>query len=307
MKANSILQTIGSTPHVRINKLFLSQFEVWIKLEKNNPGGSIKDRIALSMVEDAEKRGILKTGSVIIEPTSGNTGIGLAMVAAVKGYKLILVMPESMSVERRKLMSVYGAEFVLTPREKGMKGAIEKAKELAETTENSWIPGQFENPANPEIHFETTAHEIAADFPDGLDYIITGVGTGGHISGVSKYLKSLWPNLKVFAVEPELSPVISGGAPGPHPLQGIGAGFIPKNLDTTLIDGVIGVSKDSAFDFARRLAKEEAIFAGVSTGASLAAVSKKLAEIPAGSRILTFNYDTGERYLSIEGLWESVS
>jgi len=223
MKANSILQTIGNTPHVRINKLFPSQFEVWIKLEKSNPGGSIKDRIALSMVEDAEKRGILKPGSVIIEPTSGNTGIGLAMVSAVKGYKLILVMPESMSVERRKLMSVYGAEFVLTPREKGMNGAIEKSKELAETTPGAWIPGQFENPANPAIHFETTAKEIAADFPDGLDYIITGVGTGGHISGVSKYLKALWPNLKVFAVEPELSPVISGGSPGPHPLQGIGA------------------------------------------------------------------------------------
>ncbi len=304
MKANSILQTIGNTPHVRINKLFPSQYEVWIKLEQANPGGSIKDRIALSMVEDAEKRGILKPGSVIIEPTSGNTGIGLAMVSAVKGYKLILVMPESMSIERRKLMSVYGAEFVLTPREKGMKGAIEKAKELAEETSMSWIPGQFENPANPNIHFETTAREIAADFPDGLDFIITGVGTGGHISGVSKYLKSLWPDLKVFAVEPELSPVISGGAPGPHPLQGIGAGFVPKNLDTSLLDGVIGVSKESAFDFARRLAKEEAIFAGISTGASLAAVSKKLAEIPEGSRILTFNYDTGERYLSIEGLWE---
>ena len=304
MKANTILQTIGNTPHVRINRLFPSQYEVWIKLEKSNPGGSIKDRIALSMVEDAEKHGILKPGSVIIEPTSGNTGIGLAMVAAVKGYKLILVMPESMSVERRKLMAVYGAEFVLTPREKGMKGAIEKANELAETTTGSWIPGQFENPANPAIHFETTAKEIATDFPDGLDYIITGVGTGGHISGVSKHLKSLWPNLKVFAVEPELSPVISGGTPGPHPLQGIGAGFIPKNLDTSLIDGVITVSKENAYDFARRLAKEEAIFAGVSTGASLAAVSKKINDLPAGSRILTFNYDTGERYLSIEGLWE---
>jgi len=304
MKANTILQTIGNTPHVRINKLFPSQYEVWIKLEKSNPGGSIKDRIAFSMVEDAEKHGILKPGSVIIEPTSGNTGIGLAMVAAVKGYKLILVMPESMSVERRKLMAVYGAEFVLTPREKGMKGAIEKANELAETTTGSWIPGQFENPANPAIHFETTAKEIATDFPDGLDYIITGVGTGGHISGVSKYLKSLWPNLKVFAVEPELSAVISGGTPGPHPLQGIGAGFIPKNLDTSLIDGVITVSKENAYDFARRLAKEEAIFAGVSTGASLAAVSKKINDLPAGSRILTFNYDTGERYLSIEGLWE---
>jgi len=304
MKVNSILQTIGNTPHVRINKLFPSKFEVWIKLEKNNPGGSIKDRIALAMVEDAEKRGVLKPGSVIIEPTSGNTGIGLAMVSAVKGYKLILVMPESMSVERRKLMLVYGAEFVLTPREKGMKGAIEKATELAGTTPGSWIPGQFENPANPSIHFETTAHEIAADFPDGLDYIITGVGTGGHISGVSKYLKAIWPNLKVFAVEPELSPVISGGTPGPHPLQGIGAGFVPKNLDTNLLDGVIAVSKESAYEFTRRLAREEAIFAGISTGASLAAVNKKLAEMPEGSRILTFNYDTGERYLSVEGLWE---
>ena len=306
MKANSILQTIGNTPHVRINNLFPGQTEIWLKLEKNNPGGSIKDRIALAMIEDAEKQGILKRGSVIIEPTSGNTGIGLAMVAAVKGYKLMLVMPESMSIERRKLMSVYGAEFVLTPREKGMKGAIEKANELAAETPNAWVPGQFENPANPAIHFETTAREIAADFPEGLDFIITCVGTGGHISGVSKYLKSLWPKLEVFAVEPELSPVISGGAPGPHPLQGIGAGFIPKNLDTELLDGVIAVSKESAFNFARRLAREEGIFAGVSTGASLAAVSKKLSEIPAGSRILTFNYDTGERYLSIEGLWETA-
>lgn len=307
MKANTILQTIGNTPHVRINKLFPSHFDVWIKLEKNNPGGSIKDRIALSMIEEAEIRGALKPGSVIIEPTSGNTGIGLAMVAAVKGYKLILVMPESMSIERRRLISVYGAEFVLTPREKGMKGAIEKAAELAYATARSFVPSQFENPANPIIHFETTAKEIAADFPKGLDYIITGVGTGGHISGVSKYLKSLWPNLKVFAVEPELSPVISGGTPGPHPLQGIGAGFIPKNLDVKAIDGVIQVSKENAFEFARRLARVEAIFAGVSTGASLAAVSKKLAEIPEGSRILTFNYDTGERYLSVEGLWESGS
>ncbi len=304
MKANTILQTIGNTPHVRVNKLFSSKYEIWIKLEKNNPGGSIKDRIALSMIADAEKRGILTDSSVIIEPTSGNTGIGLAMVAAVKGYKLILVMPESMSIERRKLMSVYGAEFVLTPREKGMKGAIEKALEIAATIPGSWVPSQFENPANPEIHFETTAREIAADFPDGLDYIITGVGTGGHISGVSKYLKSLWPNLKVFAVEPELSPVISGGNPGPHPLQGIGAGFIPKNLNTNHIDGVIPVSKEDAFEFARRLARQEAIFAGVSTGASLAAVNKKLSDIPEGSRILTFSYDTGERYLSIEGLWE---
>ena len=304
MLANTILQTIGNTAHVRINKLFPSQYEVWIKLEKNNPGGSIKDRIALAMVEDAENSGILKSESVIIEPTSGNTGIGLAMVAAVKEYKLILVMPESMSIERRRLMSVYGAEFILTPRELGMKGAIAKAAELVESTPGSWCPSQFENPSNPKIHYETTAREIEKDFPDGLDYIITGVGTGGHITGVSKYLKAIWPDLKVFAVEPEASPVISGGSPGPHPLQGIGAGFIPKNLDVNVIDGVITVSKDQAFDFARRLAKEEAIFAGISTGASLAAVNKKITELPAGSRILTFNYDTGERYLSIDGLWE---
>ena len=303
MRANSILQTIGNTPHVRLNRLFPSQYAIWIKLEKANPGGSIKDRIALSMVEDAEHRRVLKPGSVIIEPTSGNTGIGLAMVAAVKGYKLILVMPESMSIERRKLMSVYGAEFVLTPREKGMKGAIEKAKEMVQETPGSWMPGQFENPANPAIHYETTAREIAADFPEGLDYLITGVGTGGHITGVSKFLKDLWPLLKVYAVEPELSPVISGGSPSPHPIQGIGAGFIPKNLDTSYIDGVITVSKEQAFEFARRLVKEEAIFAGVSTGASLAAVSKKITELPVGSRILTFSYDTGERYLSVEELF----
>ncbi len=304
MKANSILETIGKTPHVRINTLFPSQYEVWIKLEKNNPGGSIKDRIALAMIDDAEKCGLLKPGSVIIEPTSGNTGIGLAMVAAVKGYKLILVMPESMSIERRKLMSVYGAECVLTPREKGMNGAIEKAKDLARVTADSWIPLQFENPANPAAHFETTAREIAADFPDGFDYLITGVGTGGHISGVSRYLKSIWPEMRVFAVEPELSPVISGGLPGPHAIQGIGAGFIPKNLDINLIDGIITVSKENAFEFSRRLACQEAIFAGISTGASLAAINKKIPEIPAGSRILTFNYDTGERYLSVEGLWD---
>ena len=304
MKADTILKTIGNTPHVRLNSLFPAQFEVWIKLERNNPGGSIKDRIALAMVEDAEVRGILKKDSVIIEPTSGNTGIGLAMVAAVKGYKLILVMPESMSVERRKLMLLYGAEFVLTPREQGMKGAIAKAAELLATTPGSWMPSQFDNPSNPGIHYKATAVEIAADFPEGLDYLITGVGTGGHISGVAKYLKALWPKLKVYAVEPELSPVIAGGAPGPHPLQGIGAGFIPKNLDTQLLDGVIAVSKDDAFTFTRRLAREEGIFAGVSTGASLAAVNKKLPDIPVSSRILTFNYDTGERYLSIEGLWE---
>lgn len=302
MKANTILETIGKTPHVRINRLF-GDNEVWIKLEKANPGGSIKDRIALSMIEDAEKKGLLNKDSVIIEPTSGNTGIGLALVAAVKGYKIILVMPESMSIERRRLMEVYGATFELTPREKGMKGAIEKAAELAKETPNSWVPQQFENPANNQVHIETTAKEILEDFPEGLDVIITGVGTGGHISGVAEVLKQKFPDLKVFAVEPELSPVISGGAPGPHPLQGIGAGFIPKNLKTELLDGAITVSKDDAFDFARRAAKEEGIFVGASSGASLAAVNKKLPDLPKGSRILTFSYDTGERYLSVEGLF----
>lgn len=304
MKANSILGTIGNTPVVKLNRLFPKKYEVWIKLEKFNPGGSIKDRIALSMIEDAEKRGVLKPESVIIEPTSGNTGIGLAMVAAVKGYKLVLVMPESMSMERRKLMSVYGAEFILTPREQGMKGAIAKAAELLAATPGSWCPSQFDNPANPEIHYSTTAAELHRDFPKGFDYLITGVGTGGHITGVSKYLKQLFPKLQSYAVEPEQSPVISGGAPGPHPLQGLGAGFIPKNLDTSLLDGVIRVSKEESFDFCRRIAKEEGIFAGISTGAALAAVNKKLDEIRPGSTIVTFNYDTGERYLSIEGLWE---
>ena len=303
MKANNILETIGNTPHVRINRLFGSSHQVWIKLERNNPGASIKDRIALAMIEDAEQKGLLNKDSVIIEPTSGNTGIGLALVAAVKGYKIILVMPESMSIERRRLMSLYGAEFVLTPREKGMKGAIEKANELAAETKNSWVPQQFDNPANSEIHRKTTAVEILNDFPDGLDYIITGVGTGGHITGVAEVLKAKWPNLKVFAVEPELSPVLSGGSPSPHPLQGIGAGFIPSILNTKILDGIIQVSKDDSYAFAQRLAKEEGIFVGVSTGASLAAVAKKLAEIPAGSKVLTFNYDTGERYLSIEGLY----
>ena len=303
MKANNILETIGNTPHVRINRLFGSTHEVWIKLERSNPGASIKDRIALAMIEDAEQKGLLNKDSVIIEPTSGNTGIGLALVAAVKGYKIILVMPESMSIERRRLMSLYGAEFVLTPREKGMKGAIEKANELAAETKNSWVPQQFDNPANTEIHRKTTAVEIANDFPDGLDYIITGVGTGGHITGVAEVLKAKWPNLKVFAVEPELSPVLSGGSPSPHPLQGIGAGFIPSILNTKILDGIIQVSKDDSYAFAQRLAKEEGIFVGVSTGASLAAVAKKLADIPAGSKVLTFNYDTGERYLSIEGLY----
>lgn len=303
MKANNILATIGNTPHVKINKLFGDQHEVWIKLEKNNPGSSIKDRIALSMIEDAEQKGLLHKDSVIIEPTSGNTGIGLALVAAVKGYKIILVMPESMSIERRRLMALYGAEFVLTPREKGMKGAIEKATELVQETPNAWMPQQFDNPANTAIHRTTTAQEILADFPDGLDYIITGVGTGGHITGVAEILKEKFPHLKVFAVEPELSPVLSGGAPSPHPLQGIGAGFVPSILNTSVLDGIIQVSKDDAFSFAQRAAKEEGILLGVSSGASLAAVAKKLAEIPAGAKVLTFNYDTGERYLSIEGLF----
>ena len=303
MKVNSILQTIGNTPHVRINNLYGDESNVWIKLEKTNPGSSIKDRIALAMIEDAEQKGLLKKDSVIIEPTSGNTGIGLALVAAVKGYKIILVMPESMSIERRRLMSIYGAEFVLTPREKGMKGAIEKANELASTTPNSWIPQQFDNPANTEIHRKTTAQEILNDFPEGLDYLITGVGTGGHITGVAEVLKATFPNLKVFAVEPELSPVLSGGTPGPHPLQGIGAGFVPSILNTAILDGIIQVSKDEAFDYAQRAAKEEGILVGISTGASLAAVAKKLAEVPKGSRVLTFNYDTGERYLSIDGLF----
>jgi len=303
MKADNILQTIGNTPHVRINKLLGKDHEVWIKLEKTNPGASIKDRIALSMIEDAEKKGLLKKDSVIIEPTSGNTGIGLALVAAVKGYKIILVMPESMSIERRRLMALYGAEFVLTPREKGMKGAIEKAGELVASTPNAWMPQQFDNPANTEVHRKTTAKEIEKDFPDGLDYIITGVGTGGHITGIAEILKKKWPKLKVFAVEPELSPVISGGAPGPHPLQGIGAGFIPSILNKDILDGVIQVSKDEAYSYAQRIAKEEGILVGISTGASLAAVAKKLKDIPKGSKVLTFNYDTGERYLSIEGLF----
>jgi cysteine synthase A len=304
MKANNILETIGNTPHVRLNKLFAANQEVWIKLEKTNPGSSIKDRIALAMIEAAESKGLLNKDSIIIEPTSGNTGIGLALVAAVKGYKIILVMPESMSIERRKLMALYGADFVLTPREKGMKGAIEKATALAADTPNAWMPQQFDNAANTAIHRTTTAQEILNDFPDGLDYYITGVGSGGHITGVAEILKQHFPALKVFAVEPALSPVLSGGAPGPHPLQGIGAGFVPSILNKDILDGVIQVSKEEAFSYAQRLAKEEGILAGISTGASLAAVAKKLAEIPAGSRVLTFNYDTGERYLSIEGLFE---
>ena len=303
MKAANILETIGRTPHVRINRLFPSTHEVYIKLERANPGGSIKDRIALAMIEDAEKSGALKPGGTIIEPTSGNTGIGLAMVAAVKGYKLVLVMPESMSIERRRLMLAYGATFDLTPREKGMKGAIERALELVDSTPGAWMPQQFENPANIDIHVRTTAQEILADFPEGIDYLITGVGTGGHITAVSEILKEKFPNLKTFAVEPEKSPVISGGSPSPHKLQGIGAGFIPKTLHVATLDGTIQVAEEDAFAYAQRAAKEEGLFVGVSSGASLAAVAKKLPEIPAGSKILTFCYDTGERYLSIEGLF----
>lgn len=303
MKLDNILQSIGNTPHLRINKLYGNKANVWIKLERANPGGSIKDRIALSMIEDAEGKGILKNGSVIVEPTSGNTGIGLAMVAAVKGYKLILVMPESMSIERRKIMSAYGATFVLTPKEKGMNGAIEKAKEIVETNSKAWMPQQFENPANIEVHIKTTAEEMIEDFPDGIDYLITGVGTGGHITGVAKVLKEKFPNIKIFAVEPALSNVIGGGKPGPHTLQGIGAGFIPKNLYTDLLDGTIEVLAEDAFEFARRAAKEEGLFGGISSGATLAAINKKLSEIPVGSTILGFNYDTGERYLSIADLY----
>lgn len=304
MKANNILETIGNTPHVRINRLFGQSHEVWIKLERANPGGSIKDRIALSMIEAAENKGELKLGSVIVEPTSGNTGIGLAMVAAVKGYPLILVMPESMSVERRRLMAAYGAQFDLTPREKGMKGAIARAQELVDEIPNAWMPQQFENEANIAVHRETTVKEILADFPEGLDVIITGVGTGGHITAVGEELKKHFPNLQVFAVEPTLSPVISGGQPGPHPIQGIGAGFVPRNLHTDILDGVIQVDKDDAFEYARRATLEEGIFGGISSGATLAAIAQKLPEIPAGARILGFNYDTGERYLSIEGLYQ---
>ena len=301
MKANNILETIGRTPHVKINRLFGPDAQVWIKCERANPGGSVKDRIALSMVEDAEKSGKLKPGGTIIEPTSGNTGVGLAMVAAVKGYKLILVMPDSMSIERRRLMLAYGATFDLTPREKGMKGAIARAEELLAQTPGGWIPQQFENPANVEVHAATTAQEILADFPDGLDALITGVGTGGHLTGVSRVLKAKWPQLKVFAVEPTQSPVISGGAPAPHPIQGIGAGFIPKNLDTNLLDGVIQVEAEASREYGRRSASQEGILVGISSGATLAAIAQKLPELPKGSRVLGFNYDTGERYLSVEG------
>ncbi len=303
MKIKTILDYIGNTPHMRVNRIFGSDYEVWVKLERQNPGGSIKDRIALAMIEDAERSGKLKPGGVIIEPTSGNTGVGLALVAAVKGYRVILVMPESMSIERRKIMAAYGAEFDLTPKEKGMKGAIERANELLTAIPGSWMPQQFENEANVEVHRRTTAQEILNDFPDGLDAIITGVGTGGHISGVAEILKQKWPSLKVFAVEPEASPVLSGGKPGPHPIQGIGAGFVPAILRTGLLDGIIQVSKEEAFTYARRAAREEGLFMGISSGASFAAVAKKLPDLAKGSRILTFNYDTGERYLSIENLF----
>ncbi len=300
MKAHSVLDTIGNTPHIRLQRLF-GDAQVWVKSERSNPGGSIKDRIALAMVEDAEAQGLLKPGGTIIEPTSGNTGIGLAMVAAVKGYRLILVMPDSMSVERRRLMLAYGASFDLTPREKGMKGAIARAQELLATTPGAWMPQQFENPANIEVHVQTTAQEILADFPEGIDALITGVGTGGHLSGTAKVLKARFPKLQVFAVEPAASPVISGGQPAPHPIQGIGAGFVPRNLETVLLDGVIQVDAEAAREYARRSAREEGLLVGISSGATLAAIAQKLPELPAGATVLGFNYDTGERYLSIEG------
>jgi cysteine synthase A len=301
MKAQNILETIGRTPHIRINRLYGAGHEVWVKSERSNPGGSIKDRIALAMVEDAERSGVLKPGGTIVEPTSGNTGIGLAMVAAVKGYTLILVMPDSMSVERRRLMLAYGARFDLTPREKGMKGAIARAQEIVAATPGAWMPQQFENAANVEVHARTTAREILEDFPDGLDALITGVGTGGHITGCAQVLKARFPQLKVFAVEPSASPVISGGSPAPHPIQGIGAGFVPANLHTQLLDGVIQVEAEEAREYGRRAAREEGILVGISSGATLAAIAKKLPELPAGARVLGFNYDTGERYLSVDG------
>ena len=301
MLVDNILQTIGHTPHVRVNRLFGNSHKVYIKSERSNPGGSIKDRIALAMIEAAEMSGALKPGATIIEPTSGNTGVGLAMVAAVKGYKLVLVMPESMSVERRRLMLAYGATFELTPREKGMNGAIARAVELVASTPHAWMPQQFENPANIDAHVQTTAVEIAADFPGGIDALITGVGTGGHITGCAQILKALWPQLKVYAVEPAASPVISGGKPSPHPIQGIGAGFIPKNLYTNLLDGVIQVEAEAAREMARRSAREEGMLVGISSGATLAAIAQKLPDLPQGATVLGFNYDTGERYLSIEG------
>lgn len=304
MKFNNILESIGNTGHVRLKRLFPSSFEIWMKLENNNPGGSIKDRIALSMIEDAEEKGTLKPGGIIIEPTSGNTGIGLAMVGAVKGYQVLLVMPESMSIERRRLMAAYGAKFELTPREQGMAGAINRARELIAEFPHSWMPSQFDNPANPDAHRNFTAREILTDFPDGLDYLFAGVGTGGHLTGCADLLKKHFSNLKVFAIEPEKSSVLSGGEPGGHTIQGIGAGFIPDNLKAELYDGVIPVSEKEAENFVKKCARTEGILVGISTGAVLAAVSKKLPEIPEGSIILNFCYDTGERYLSVRGLFE---
>ncbi len=301
MKANNILELVGNTPVVQINKLFLPNLQVWMKLEKQNPGGSIKDRIALSMIEAAEREGIINKDTIIVEPTSGNTGVGLAMVCAVKGYKLVIVMPESMSIERRRIMQAYGAELVLSPREKGMRGAIEMADEWVKTHTNAWMPLQFSNKANPEVHRRITALEIMNDFPEGIDYLVTGVGTGGHITGVAQILKKHMPDLKVFAVEPVDSPVISGGKPSPHALQGIGAGFIPENLDKSILDGVFTISKEEAFTFARAAATQEGILVGISTGASLAAVKQLSTQISGNARILTFNYDTGERYLSVDG------
>lgn len=305
MRYNNILETIGNTYCVRLNNLFPQNYEVWMKIEKNNPGGSIKDRIALAMIEDAEKKGILNPDTIIVEPTSGNTGIGLAMVCSVKKYKLIIVMPEAMSIERRKIMEAFGAQIILTPRQLGMKGAIEKAEEIVKTTPNSWMPSQFTNYANVEAHKKTTAQEIINDFPEGLDYLVTGVGTGGHITGVGEILKNKFKNLKIIAVEPFDSPVLSGGKPSPHALQGIGAGFIPKILNTKIIDDIITITKEEAYDYVKKLAKEEGIFAGISTGASCAAINKLSTkiQIPDNSKILTFNYDTGERYLSIENLF----
>ncbi len=301
MLVNDILSTIGNTPHIRINRLFGNTHSVYIKSERSNPGGSIKDRIAVAMVEAAEASGALQPGGTIIEPTSGNTGVGLAMVAAVKGYKLILVMPDSMSIERRRLMLAYGAKFELTPREKGMNGSIARATELLAATPGGWMPQQFENPANIDVHVRTTAQEIAADFPSGIDALITGVGTGGHLTGCAVALKKMWPKLQVFAVEPTASPVISGGKPSPHPIQGIGAGFIPKNLHVDLLDGVILVEAEASREMARRAAREEGMLVGISSGATLAAIAQKLPSLPAGATVLGFNYDTGERYLSIEG------
>lgn len=303
MKFNSVLETIGNTPHVRLNKIFPSEYHIWMKLEKMNPGGSIKDRIALSMIQDAEKKGVIKPGAVIIEPTSGNTGIGLAMVGAVKGYRTILVMPESMSVERRAVMSAYGAEIVLTPRSEGMKGSIEKAEELHNSIRGSWIPSQFDNPSNPEVHEKFTSVEIIEDFPDGIDYLFAGVGTGGHISGLGRALKKAFPKMLIYAVEPSDSPVISGGDAGPHKIQGIGAGFIPDNFDRKVIDDIVTISSEDSFNFARKVAKNEGLFIGISSGAVLAAIAGKLPEIPQGSTILCVNYDTGDRYLSVDGLF----